>query len=758
MSATPTSPTNLDGLRRRLELGDFVILLYLAAFVRQYFWPVGDNFAAWSLTAIITAAVWLWHLKTKEETGRTPAAFRVVVALPLLFFYALRAALPDMSWDVLDYRLVNAERGLRGWPMIAGDFFPSRFPFNPAPDMALGLGRHLLGYRLGTAVNLAVLVWAGAILEKLLRPFVARTWARAACVLVLLLTEQMLFEINNYMVDLLALPLLLEATRLALKDYDDVRARRRAFVRAGLYLGASLAFKLSNLAFAAPLFLLCAYRLASTGRRFEWATAARAVAAAALPLLPYTLYMLWQTGSPVFPLYNQIFQSPYWPSPDPRTERWGPVVDDVRFKHMKTWEVLLWPLLLPLRVEHTGGDLGPHWGRVSLAFLAALAGALWRGADARLRQLSLVTLAGALLWSAAAGMLRYAMYVEAVGGLVVVYFISRLWQESKETGRSINLRKAAASVLALALVVQTASACVYAYAFEWGGRPAFFENPRGHLHEARHLLRDRSPRAFLSAEERALVGGVDVWVQSGPLTGGYQVVLRPDAPQWCLFMPEFFTTEAARARFARAVEEARGKRVFTLALTEHLESSVGNLRAAGLGVGRVTPLSLPFYSDRGRFHAASLVEVLPEGQAADRQLTVTAAAAPLGADAFRAALRWARPPPARARAGEALALRVVVRNESGAPWPALGAADNRFRLFLGDHWLDPAGRVLVNDDARTALPFDLAPGEEAELPLVVNAPRAAGDYVLELDLLQESVSWFGLRGSPTLRQSLTVEP
>ncbi|HEV3468139.1 MAG TPA: hypothetical protein VG148_02385 [Pyrinomonadaceae bacterium] len=757
MSPTPPLPLKLAGLRRRLGVGDFVILLYAAAFARQYFWPVGNDAAAWALTCLLTAFAWLWHLRTKDEEGPTPAPFWLIVALPLAFFYALRAALPDMSWDVLDYRLVNAERALRGWPMIEGDFFPSRFPFNPAPDMALGLGRRLLGYRLGTVVNLLALVWAGTILEKLLRPFVARPRLRAAGVLLLILSEQTLFEVNNYMVDLLALPLLLEATRLAFKTGEDARARRRALVRVGLYLGAALAFKLTNLAFAAPLFLLCAYRLARSGRRFEWASLSWAAGAAALPLLPYTLYMYWQTGSPVFPLYNHVFQSPYWPAPDPRTERWGPVVDDPRFKNMRAWEVLLWPLLLPFRVEHTGGDLGPHWGRLSLAFLAAVVGALWRKADARVRQLSAATLAGALLWSAASGMHRYAMYVEAAGGLVLIYLITKLWQASAEPRRSFDYRKTFASVLVLVLVVQSASACVYGYEFEWGGRPAFFKNPRGHLREARHFLRDHSARAFLSEEERALLDGVEVWAQSGPLTGGYQLLLRPDAPQWCLFMPEFFSTEVARTRFARAVEAARGKRVYTLALTEHLRSSIENVQAAGLGVGRVTPLQLPYFSDRGRFHAASLVEVLPAGRAPQRRIAVTAASAPLPDTAFRAALRWAHPPPARARAGESLTLRVVLRNEGGSVWPALGAADNSFRLFLGNHWLDPAGGVLVNDDGRAPLPFDLAPGEEAEVPLLVRAP-AAGEYVLEVDLLQESVTWFGLKGSATLKQKVSVEP
>ena len=57
------------------------------------------------------------------------------------------------------HHAIHGERpAMRGWPMLEGDFFPVRFPFNPAPDMLTGLFRHLLGYRLGTVVNLLALL------------------------------------------------------------------------------------------------------------------------------------------------------------------------------------------------------------------------------------------------------------------------------------------------------------------------------------------------------------------------------------------------------------------------------------------------------------------------------------------------------------------------------------------------------------------------------------------------------------------------
>jgi hypothetical protein len=103
-------------------------------------------------------------------------------------------------------------------------------------------------------------------------------------------------------------------------------------------------------------------------------------------------------------------------------------------------------------------------------------------------------------------------------------------------------------------------------------------------------------------------------------------------------------------------------------------------------------------------------------------------------------------------------LRVVVKNLGPAVWAARERSGGKFQVSLGNHWLDASGRVVTNDDGRAALLRDLGPGEETELRLVVNAPQRAGDYLLELDMLQEGVSWFGPKGSETLRLPLKVKP
>jgi SAM-dependent methyltransferase len=89
-----------------------------------------------------------------------------------------------------------------------------------------------------------------------------------------------------------------------------------------------------------------------------------------------------------------------------------------------------------------------------------------------------------------------------------------------------------------------------------------------------------------------------------------------------------------------------------------------------------------------------------------------------------------------------IAVRVAVKNLGGATWPCA-------TVHLGNHWLDDKGNVLILDDARAALPYDLKPGAEVEVSLSMNTPSEAGTYQIELDMVQEGVAWFNQRGSRT---------
>lgn len=136
---------------------------------------------------------------------------------------------------------------------------------------------------------------------------------------------------------------------------------------------------------------------------------------------------------------------------------------------------------------------------------------------------------------------------------------------------------------------------------------------------------------------------------------------------------------------------------------------------------------------------------------------VPPSSAPLPGGAFRANVGVANAP-RTLRIGQTATVRVEIRNASDVPWPRRGSHDGPYEVHLGSRWLAGNGRDVVADDGRAVLPYDLHPGDEAELQLTITAPGQPGEYVLEIDLVQEGVAWFGERGSPPVRVRVRVEP
>jgi 4-amino-4-deoxy-L-arabinose transferase-like glycosyltransferase len=114
--------------------------------------------------------------------------------------------------------------------------------------------------------------------------------------------------------------------------------------------------------------------------------------------------------------------------------------------------------------------------------------------------------------------------------------------------------------------------------------------------------------------------------------------------------------------------------------------------------------------------------------------------------------------PASLASGARATLDVLVRNVGTADWPAVGDAEGRGAVVLRGRWMRPDGSVVKDEDAAARIPFDMEPGDAAGLGLAVTAPSEPGEYVLELDVVQEGVGRFGARGSQTLRANVPVSP
>jgi hypothetical protein len=126
----------------------------------------------------------------------------------------------------------------------------------------------------------------------------------------------------------------------------------------------------------------------------------------------------------------------------------------------------------------------------------------------------------------------------------------------------------------------------------------------------------------------------------------------------------------------------------------------------------------------------------------------------LDADIFE--LQWGNTvAPPQVPAGQPFEVTTRLFNRSRFPWTADGAA----RVNLAYHWLDAAGKQIVEDGLRTPMPWPVPPGGRVSVRQKVLAPAAPGHYILELDPVLETVAWFGRKnGGKTLRIPIEVLP
>ena len=594
------------------RLEDLFVFAFATAIVREALWlmPGGSLWIALSAAAGLAAVA--VARRSAHERPSPPRLFWLTVALPVLILWALRAPLADVGFDTLNYHVMHGERGLWGPLFAPGDFYPYFFPFlNPAADLVTAMFRAVLGYRGGTVGSALALVWSGQVLWRLLTPSIKDERFRAVGVLLAVSAEGMLWEVSGYMVDLLSLPVLLEATRLAIADVRPQRPLHRRTVVLGLLLGTAVALKLTNLVFVLPIGLVALVRWLGPRTQRPRAAAVLGAAAAgavaiALPVAPHALLLLAKTGSPVFPYFNKLFESPFYPPFDIKDGRWGP---------SSITEALGWPLLSALRPERLS-EFGVTTGRLALGWLAALASLVAFRKDAHLRAISAIVLIGGLLWSLGSGYHRYGLFVELLGGLLIVLLAARLVEkpsgaEPRLAARPARAPRIAAAGLLLLAAAQSAGAVALALRSDWGGRATAFYSPGEWARGALLLLRDRNLRAFLSEEEKKAIPVNPVWIDAGFKVNGLMALLDRNAPMIGLQVDGFLSDPLNLRLLDAALAANRGRTACSIAFEVDAETTESRLALLGFPVRRRTPMAFPFFSKGRRIDLVVFEVVLP---------------------------------------------------------------------------------------------------------------------------------------------------
>jgi LCP family protein required for cell wall assembly len=98
--------------------------------------------------------------------------------------------------------------------------------------------------------------------------------------------------------------------------------------------------------------------------------------------------------------------------------------------------------------------------------------------------------------------------------------------------------------------------------------------------------------------------------------------------------------------------------------------------------------------------------------------------------------------------------KIKIKNTGATTWERGGTAP----FYLSYHWLDfDTKKAVVFDGERSLLVKDkVSPGEEVEMDLKIKAPDKPGNYILQVDMVHEGLTWFSYQGVPPLEKYVSV--
>ena len=116
--------------------------------------------------------------------------------------------------------------------------------------------------------------------------------------------------------------------------------------------------------------------------------------------------------------------------------------------------------------------------------------------------------------------------------------------------------------------------------------------------------------------------------------------------------------------------------------------------------------------------------------------------------------------------GKPLPIQMLIKNSGDTLWKAY--VENRefpkgeVRLAVVDWYETSSGDALIRQrgmklGARGVLGYDLPPGEETSIETEIPTPDAAGEFLLELDMLSEHVEWFSSERTQRFKRKILLK-
>lgn len=488
----------------------YALLIWICEFLDLLCWLAGlpQVTLLSRAAALILTALAGWKVIGIPRTERVKTDWIAVAgSIIIVVFFAVKGIRPDMSYDTFNYHLLSQIPGFLdnlNYHVMPGKF--QMFGFRLGDRMFYPF-RAALGLRMGTLLNAAAmliiyrqvtvfLAWfkdsldaVGQWEKRARNPVIRGVWkilcSPSLLAFLAVCRYDLILQSGSYMVELLALPFLLEMIFLLVRERDEAFVKREAFVFC-LTGGILFCLKMTNIVYLAPLVVLYIWKIRKdiTAPLFFFCLAAGAV-----PVMIYLIYNGVSTGNPVFPYYNTIFKSKYYPIENFKDKRWGPV---------GVKEILLWPWYMIRYPDYRMSemvstynlDLAAGYLAMAVLFTAGLfKNGLFKKAGKRFREYNRemlligVYVLSMFAWTVTTGHTRYFMGGILLNGILLMLCCLRLLYSG-----------AWLPVLAgLALILPMGEKVHYGYRMVWQGNEWCMRDgsPESYKANVKWIFKDR---------------------------------------------------------------------------------------------------------------------------------------------------------------------------------------------------------------------------------------------------------------------------
>lgn len=402
------------------------------------------HFGIAEMFSVIFLATIFFGCRKKYVTADLSINIEVFLGIFFIVLYGLAMSVyPDNTYDTYNYHLIAQNPKFTNY--FVEDFGYGNFQvwgFRLA-DRLFYYFRYVLGFRYGTILNILVAIisfiqlyslisdftinWESSRLVCLKMPFLRGIWT-----LIILFPLDAILMFGTYYVDILALPIAIEIVRILMNEYSKSHTSENIMYFA-LLNGIFLAMKLTNIVYVIPCVIIYLVEHYKTFKIRNW------LGAVLCGIYPSAVYLLFNwscTGNPIFPYYNTIFKSPYYPLHNFKDLRWGG----------NTFiEKLFWIYFAAFKPGYQQCEI---CDKIPAVLIIALVGIiillfmylfLWikrrQKPPVNFIVLFLLTITASILWSFTTGYSRYFVFGKLMWGLLVVIFFLEIISNFKTIGK-----------------------------------------------------------------------------------------------------------------------------------------------------------------------------------------------------------------------------------------------------------------------------------------------------------------------------------